>query len=216
MYDLSNLQAIKQRQQVEQLEAKKHTENQGAISQLEETLIASIEYLVSYLDKKVHSPSNVELDEVKELLKGVLTQVSQIPKELPQTSEQQFVDYSDKFDSIKSEIIRLSTTLKNQPKPEQPKVNVPKTDFTPLIEALKPEEKEDEIELEDFKPHDIVETEKAQFIGYLSQDGTWYILKNNLENDKIRYHFGKGDYATAIKKAKSYSYKILSEAISEI
>lgn len=95
-------------------------------------------------------------------------------------------------------------------------VDIPKIDFSPLIDALKPTAETKEIELGDYKAQDIDGDDVFQYIGFVRPDGGWYIIENDVEGGSIRYKFGAKNYSAAWKKYTNQNYKLLNEAIREI
>lgn len=105
---------------------------------------------VNNLDKTVKSQEKVDLTEITELLKSVLTEAQSIPKELPKIPEQQFVDYSEAFKSLAEtvkgveEAVKAQETTVEAPVVNVPEtvVNIPETDLKPLETSIKDTSKE--------------------------------------------------------------------------
>jgi hypothetical protein len=103
------------------------------------------------------------------------------------------------------------------PKIPTPIVNVPKNDFSPIERAIESLKEEKGLDLDDYKAHDINNLDKdTQYIGFLNPDGQWYIIENRVKENTIRYVFGKSDYKKAFKKAPTYQYELLSEAVNAL
>lgn len=130
-----------------------------------------------------------------------------------------------------NEILKALKALKPLPIPA-PIVNVPepkvvvketKQDFTPVVKAIKdlkltvPEQPEAPLKLDDFKAQDILDSGKdKQYIGFVHPTGTWYIIENFVNENKLRYLFGRGNYASAFKEAPTYQYSLLDEAYNAL
>ena len=98
-----------------------------------------------------------------------------------------------------------------------PKVTVPKLDLQPLIDVMSEKETQVEVELEDFRAQDINNEEiGVQYIGFVHPSGAWYIIKNEVEENKMRYKFGKSDYEKHFAAPDTYEYTTLDRAIYEI
>lgn len=98
-----------------------------------------------------------------------------------------------------------------------PVVNMPKNDFSPIERAIEGLKEEKGLDLDDFKAHDINNLDKdTQYIGFLNPNGQWYIIENKIRENSIRYVFGKSGYAKAFKKAPTYQYELLSEAVNAL
>ena len=70
-----------------------------------------------------------------------------------------------------------------------------------------------EYELDDFRPQDIKDDGDTQYIGFENPDGKWYIIENDTKSSSMRYVFGVKNYKSSFKKAGTWEYKTLSEAI---
>lgn len=97
-----------------------------------------------------------------------------------------------------------------------PQVNVPKIS-TAKLESIVSDLKTTKLELEDFKAQDINNEEiGVQYIGFVHPSGAWYIIKNEIEENKMRYKFGKSDYEKSFAIPDNYEYTTLDRAIYEI
>lgn len=88
-------------------------------------------------------------------------------------------------------------------------------DFSPLKDMLGDADDDDLIDFDDYKASDLTDDGDKQYVGFLSTDGDWYIIENDIKGNSLRYVFGEGDYAKAWKKASSYKYKLLNEAVAD-
>jgi hypothetical protein len=119
--------------------------------------------------------------------------------------EHETVDLSAVVDAIKA--IELT-----------PNVEV---DFGPLQDTIKehfpaPETEDKRLDLSCYRAQDITEDENKQYVGFLNTQGDWYIVENDIKGNSMRYVFGTGSYAKAFKKAASYQYKLLNEAVDAL
>jgi hypothetical protein len=94
-----------------------------------------------------------------------------------------------------------------------PIVNIPENDFSPIARAIEGLKTEQGIDLSVFRPHDIDDVDDMQYIGFVAPSGQWYIIENQVKENSLRYTFGKDDYTAAFKKAGTFKYRLLSEAI---
>lgn len=91
-------------------------------------------------------------------------------------------------------------------------------DFSPLSEALEDlRPATNGVNLNDFRAQDIRELDKdTQYVGFLHPTGAWFIIENQVKENKLRYLFGKKGYAKAFSKAPTYEYSLLDEAIDAL
>lgn len=103
----------------------------------------------------------------------------------------------------------------NIPEQKAPKVTVD-VDLDPLEatlrELLTPPEAR--LDLSSYRAQDIKEDGDTQYVGFVNPEGKWYIIENQTKKNQLRYVFGSKDYATHFKKAGSYVYRLLNEAIN--
>lgn len=124
-----------------------------------------------------------------------------------------FSDTLKVLKNLQAPEIEVATPQVNVPAPI---VNVPKNDFSPITKAIESLKEEKGIDLDDFMAHDISEEEGKQYVGFVAPTGAWYIVENLVDESKLRYVFGRNGYEKAFKKASTYQYEILSEAINAI
>ncbi len=103
----------------------------------------------------------------------------------------------------------------------EPKVTVKesKVDFKPLQDTIREYFKAPEVEkidLECYRAQDIKDSDNMQYVGFVNPDGGWYIIENDVKANKLRYVFGMGNYEKAFKKAATYQYMLLNEAIDAL
>lgn len=70
--------------------------------------------------------------------------------------------------------------------------------------------------LDNFRPHDQRDDGDMQYFGFVNPEGKWYILENDVKGNSFRYVFGNKNYKSSFRKAASWEYKLLSEAINAI
>jgi hypothetical protein len=124
---------------------------------------------VNNLDQTIKSKENVDLTEVTELLKAVLAEAKELPKKLPETPEQKFVDYSETLNELAKAVKSVEEAVKSQethveaPVVNVPEtvVNVPETDLKPLEKRLEKVDKSiKEIKIPEPIPTDTKPLEK--------------------------------------------------------
>ena len=101
--------------------------------------------------------------------------------------------------------------------PAQVTVQERPIDFTPVIkaiDAMKPGESSEDIQLQEYRASDIKDSGGMQYIGFVHPSGRWYIIENDVKKNKMRYLFGQRAYATHFKNAASYEYKVMNEAVN--
>lgn len=93
---------------------------------------------------------------------------------------------------------------------------VNKVDFSPLQETLQelltPEDTR--TDLSRYRAQDIRDSGDIQYVGFVNPEGNWYIIENQTKKNQLRYLFGGKDYAKHFKKAGSYVYRLMNEAIN--
>lgn len=110
----------------------------------------------------------------------------------------------------------IMTAVKGINLTPQVTVKTEPVDLNPLADMLNDnDEDEDVIDFDDYKASDLTNDGDKQYVGFLSTDGDWYIIENDIKNNTMRYVFGDGDYAKAFKKASTYKYKLLNDAVAD-
>jgi hypothetical protein len=100
---------------------------------------------IESLHDTIKTHQNTDLSEVTAVMRDILNEAKQIPKELPEHKEQKLHDYSPQLQSLESAINSIQEAVKAQKLvAEAPIVNVPETkveiaapDLTPLQSSLK-------------------------------------------------------------------------------
>lgn len=115
------------------------------VNQLREVGTPDVEKVVTALDSlhdTIKQHKNVDLGEITSVMRGVLDEVKQIPKENPDTPEQKFVDYSKQLKALEESVKTVEKAIKAQElKVDAPIVNVPETVVNVPKTDLKPIEK---------------------------------------------------------------------------
>lgn len=94
-------------------------------------------------------------------------------------------------------------------------VDVPKIDVDPLKEVL--QQSSDKLNLESYRAQDLDEEEEGvQYVGFVSPEGAWYIIKNDEAGNSLRYKFGKTNYKRAWQRLSTFEYKLLDEALDAV
>jgi hypothetical protein len=159
-------------------------------------------------DKMVQTISGLKGSNIDDL--GVVNALKDGVDSIKQIHQASGKDHSKHLQSIHAAI--KSQTLKMQPNVT---VSSAPVDFQPLLDAMQSDD-DDAIDFDDYKASDINnDDDNMQYVGFLSPDGCWYIIENDIKGNSMRYVFGEGDYAKAWKKASSYKYKLLNEAVTD-
>lgn len=117
-----------------------------------------------------------------------------------------------------SALENIEKRLKTPPKPPQVNVTERDVDLSPLMKAIKKLTPKDEgLDLSKFRAQDIDnDSDRLQFVGFVSPEGYWQIIENNVSDDSVRYVFGKGSYENAWGDRHDHEYRVLNEAIDAI
>lgn len=158
--------------------------------------------------KQDNTPIVTGLEEVKKAVKALklnpTIKVSPTDVTVPEVNLQPLLDAIEKLE--------MNPVINVAPTP----VNIPEVDFSPIIKAI-PEAKAEGINLDNFRAQDLDEEEEGiQYVGFASPNGQWMIIRNDVENNNMRYKFGAKDYSKAWPKFVTYKYKTLDKAINEI
>lgn len=173
--------------------------------------------LANHIDKLLSS---------KDGLKASTNQIAAI-KELKQSlsklsKENDNKELKKSLDSILAAVkaIKIPKTTASVVKVPEPKVVIQERpiDFSPLSKALEDLRPTDNgVNLNDFRAQDIKESDRdTQYVGFLHPTGAWFIIENQVKENKLRYLFGKKGYAKAFPKAPTYEYSLLDEAINAL
>jgi hypothetical protein len=130
----------------------KNTTKTEVVNQLREIGTPDVKHVVSAVDS-LHSTlkkhENTDLTEITKVMQGVLEEAKKIPKELPKTEKQQFIDYSKQFKALEDTIKTVEKAIQAQElKVEapvvnvEPKVNVEPTDLNPIKDSVEKSSKE--------------------------------------------------------------------------
>ena len=130
----------------------KNTTKTEVVNQLREIGTPDVKHVVSAVDS-LHSTlkkhENTDLTEITKVMQGVLEEAKKIPKELPKTEKQQFIDYSKQFKALEDTIKTVEKAIQAQElKVEapvvnvEPKVNVEPTDLKPIKDSVEKSSKE--------------------------------------------------------------------------
>lgn len=83
---------------------------------------------IKELHETIKKHENTDLTEVVSVMKGILEEAKKLPKELPKTEKQQFIDYTKQFKSLSDAVKAVEKVVKEQELvAEAPIVNVPET-----------------------------------------------------------------------------------------
>jgi hypothetical protein len=71
------------------------------------------------------------------------------------------------------------------------------------------------LNLDSYRAQDLDEMEPGvQYVGFINPRGAWYIIKNNEEQNTLRYAFGNDSYEKFWPQASKLDYKLLNEALN--
>lgn len=157
------------------------------------------------------SLSREQVAELKILQSGI--------KELKSAVLGKKADNGDIVRAIQALDLNVAAPIVNVPEQKAPIVKVAAPDLRPLQDTIErhfpiPEPMEQKLDLSSYRAHDITESGDKQYIGFVNPDGAWYIIENDMKQNAMRYLFGGSKYAKAFKKAATYQYYTLDEAIS--
>jgi hypothetical protein len=103
-----------------------------------EKVVKAVESL--HETQKTHK--NTDLSEITKVLSSILDEAKKLPKELPESPEQKFVDYSEQLADIQRIVENVVEAIKKQKTAvEAPIVNIPETVVNVPAQDLKPLEK---------------------------------------------------------------------------
>lgn len=74
-------------------------------------------------------------------------------------------------------------------------------------------ESHEEVDLDCYRAQDLTDGDDVQYVGFVNPDGKWYIIENKIKENTMRYVFGSSGYASAFKRAATFEYNLLNEAI---
>lgn len=102
-----------------------------------------------------------------------------------------------------------------------PKVTVeaPNVDLSGVERAVESLQQEPDttVTLAKFVAQDIDNDNSGfQYVGMQNNEGEWCFIENDLQDEKLRYAFGKDNYAKAWAKHNSIEYRLFSEATRAI
>jgi len=107
--------------------------------------VFEVKNAIDALHATLKTHKNTDLTGITTLLQGVLDEAKKIPKELPKTEKQQFIDYTEQIKGIKELIPAITKAIKEQKliveapivNVDSPTVNVESPDLKPLQTSLK-------------------------------------------------------------------------------
>jgi hypothetical protein len=167
-----------------------------------------IEQAVKGLDSSDHESSELE---VLQAMKSVLEKLNSSNSTDADTNRE-----------LLSKVVAAINALKLNVEAPQITVEPTPVDFTPLQDTIKEYFASDQTEedsgicFEDYKAQDISETDNMQYVGFVNPKGNWYIIENDVKGNSLRYLFGTKNYAKTFKKASTYQYFLLNEAINAL
>lgn len=130
----------------------------------------------------------------------------------------------DGSDQLKAsrEVLAAIKKLDMSPVVNVPETNVtvqaPSVDMKPLQASIERYWKppEDKLDLACYRAQDLITTGDMQYVGFVNAEGNWYIIENDVKQNRMRYLFGTKGYEKAFKKAPTYEYRLLNEAVNAL
>lgn len=159
---------------------------------------------ISELKESIESANQAAEQQTREIHQSFETMLESVSNAQTQAIDQQ--------NSILEDIARY---LKTPPKLPTPQVNITERelDLGGVEKALKSLTPKKTRDLSSYRALDLENMPDGnQYIGFQNSSGDWYIMQNDERANRIRYYFGKGDYATAWDEKVSHDYTTLSEA----
>lgn len=162
----------------------------------------------------------VGFEPVSKTMSQLIDKLNELPSKISDMSVK--LEKSGNEEKLLKDIAKSIDNLKLDPKIDVkvPKVTVPSIDTSGiervLSEKLEKEEVE-ELDLMDYRPVVIDdESDVAQYIGFLSPNGAWYIVYNDYSNKEMLYAFGNKNFVDGWGRHPELDYKMLDEAVSEV
>lgn len=94
---------------------------------------------VNELHETLKTHKNTDLSEVTKVMQSILDEAKKLPKELPKTEKQQFIDYTKQFTGLNDAVKSVEKVVKAQKLiAEAPVINVPETKVNVDAPDLKP------------------------------------------------------------------------------
>lgn len=205
--ELSNRSSGEVRAALEELGLTAYLNHTELLDSFQDTIFTLVEYL-----------ENVPKGELEKLVEFVKSQDGEAAQAtvklieaintLPQKLNAQAIKTEDITAAIKQVRIepQVSVEVKNDPVDTQPIADVLKQSFT---------QKDDMIDLSCYRAQDLYEgfDGKTQYVGFQNPKGEWFIIKNIIPDNSMRYRFGKSDYLAHWDKQSKLSYYTLAEAV---
>lgn len=183
-----------------------------AVKENTEEVKASNERLSELTGKESDFSSVIEV--LERLEKAIEKSEASRPAPPTSVSIDNQLDYTPHFGELNASL--MGAISSQQP----PIVNAPPPDLTPIQQQMAADSSKilpPNLNLGTYRAHDIDEMDQdVQYIGFINLEGYWYILKNDMKNNSLRYTFGKGNYEDAWAYAPTLSYFPLEEAIRAI
>jgi hypothetical protein len=166
--------------------------------------------LLTSISRASEQIENSGLDNISRVFEKLMDSLADLPSQIAATDQSRdLIPYLE----------NITTAVKSKnmsPRVEvSPNVTV---DLDPLEELFREMKDADGgLDLSKYRPQDLAEDGEAfQYIGFLNPGGAWYIIENDVENNKLRYKFGNSGYAKAWDSRGGFAYKLLDKAINEV
>jgi hypothetical protein len=209
---------VKQLQSIEQATRDANSQKPGAMTARQQKLFDTVREILETDEQRTASENHEQTIDALGELKKSMEDVSQTTESSNKGVLGALQDVIDAVQSLDmAPVVNLPAPVVNIP---QSKINVasPELNLRPLQDTIRecfkaPEVADDRLDLSRYRAQDISDSPDKQYIGFLSPEGGWYIIENDIKRSAMRYVFGNTSYAKAFKKAASYQYMLLDEAI---
>lgn len=187
----------------------------GEVVQKQDNFIKLADTIVKGLDNIDPKQFKNVADSVKELS----TQLKSLPNALDKLNAKDTQEMMDCMRGIQEAINNKDFS----PSIDVKSPTVPKLDVAPIVKAIenlkegKEEDKEVGVDLDDYRGIVIDDdADTMQYIGFMNTKGEWYIICNDLDDNKMTYKFGKSGFGEVWKSHVNLSYKMLDVAVAEV
>lgn len=160
--------------------------------------------------------SSLETSGAKKLDKQVISAISALGS-IVNSLQSIKLDSDDEVKEILRAIGSIIQNIEVKPvvnvQPAKITIQERELDLKPITDALKKDPLP--ITLSDYKAQDINNSDPhTQYVGFVNQNGEWYIIENSENDNSLRYIFGEKNYTSNFKKASTLNYRLYNEAIN--
>lgn len=199
-----NIEDLKKINQGRMVKAREVVQKQDNFIKLADTIVKGLDNVDPKQFKNV-------ADSVKELS----AQLKSLPNALDKLNAKDTQEMMDCMRGIQEAI----NSKDFSPNIDVKSPSIPQINVAPIVKAIEnlKEEKEVEIDLDDYRGIIIDdESDTMQYIGFMNPKGEWYIICNDIGDNKMTYVFGKTNFNGAWDSHVSLNYKMLDAAVAEV